>query len=426
MKILLLNTYDNQGGAAIATYRLHRGLGLIGVNSRLLVQGKRVNDSTVIGQATKWGVALSVLRPYLDRVLTRLYANRRKVYFSPAWFPEDLASKIKKNNTDIVHLFWVNDGFLKIETIKKIKQPVVWTLHDMWPFTGGCHYDDECRKFEQSCGKCPALQSNQERDLSRRVWKRKSVSWEGLPIVVVATSRWLADMARSSSLFRNQRIEVIPNGIDTDVYKPANKAAARTIYNLPQDKHLILFSAFSATSDKRKGSNLLVQALEIMSKNDCGLKTELVIVGASRPENPPDMGMKVHYMGHLQDEISQVLLYSAADVLVAPSLQENLSNTVLEALSCGTPVVAFNIGGMPDMIDHQANGYLAKPFDTTDLANGIQWVLKDQHCHLALSKCARQKVIDCFMLKSIAERYAELYENILELPNSAESNVRQQ
>lgn len=412
LNLIMLNTYDSAGGASIATYRLHRGLRSIGVDSHMMVLGKKTDDRSVISPFTKWDRALVILRTYSIIISTKLFHKRQKSYFTPARFPERLASKVAKFNPDIVHLFWVSDGFFRIETLKKFKKPIVWTLHDMWPFTGGCHYDDECGKFRQSCGNCPVLHSERERDLSRRVWERKRKSWDGVPIVVVATSNWLADMARSSSLFRDQRVEVIPNGIDTERYKPIHKEAARAAYNLPQDKHLILFSAFNATSEKRKGSQFLVQALEMMSKAGWGSKTELVIIGASRPENPPDMGMKVHYMGYLYDEISQVLLYSAADVVAAPSMQENLSNTVMESLACGTPVVAFDIGGMPDMIDHQINGYLATPFKPNDLAFGMMWVLDNENRHNMLSQRARQTVVERYTLKSVANRYLELYQSI--------------
>lgn len=414
MNLLILSTFDNLGGAAIATYRLHRGLRLIGINSYLLAQGKKTDDHSVIGPLTRGQKILADLRPYLDDVLTRLYRNRQKVLFSPAWIPERLASKVSKFDPDIVHLFWVNGGFFRIETLKRIKQPIVWTLHDMWPFTGGCHYDDECGKFQQSCGNCPVLHSERERDLSRHIWERKQASWKGVPIVVVATSHWLADRARSSSLFKDQRIEVIPNGIDTEKYKPINKEAARAACNLPQDKHLILFSAFSATSDKRKGHQFLVQALEKMARSGWESKAELVIIGASRPESPPDMGMRVHYMGHLHDEIGQVLLYSAADVVVAPSMQENLSNTVMESMACGTPVVAFDIGGMPDMIDHQISGYLAVPFESSDLAAGMMWMLEQKDRHDMLSQRARQTAVERYALKTIAHRYLALYQSILQ------------
>lgn len=413
MKPLVLNTYDNRGGAAIATYRLHRGLRRIGVNSQMLVQSKKTDDYTVIGPTGTPQKLLSVLRPYLDGIAAKMYRSRQAVPFSAAWLPGGAVPTMMRFNPDIVHLFWVTDGFLRIETLKKFRQPIVWTLHDMWPFTGGCHYDDECGKFRHSCGCCPILCSEREKDLSRRVWERKQAAWEGVQITVVATSRWLADMAHSSSLFRGQRIEVIPNGIETEVYKPIDKGAARAAYNLPQDKYLILFSAFRATTDRRKGNQFLVQALERMSQAGWGSKAELVIIGASAPENPPDMGMKVHYIAQLHDEISQVLLYSAADIVVAPSMQENLSNTVMESLACGTPVVAFNIGGMPDMITHQENGYLATPFEADDLANGMMWVLEDERRHDMLSRRARQVVVERYAMDTVASRYLALYQSIL-------------
>lgn len=413
MNLLILNTFDNQGGAAIATYRMHRGLRSLGVNSNMLVQEKRTDDLNVIGPQGKLQKAIAMLRPHIERVSLTLYKSRQKVIFSSAWLPEKVPSEITRIKPDIVHLFWINGGFLRIESIKRFNAPIVWTLHDMWPFTGGCHYDDGCGKFEKSCGDCPILNSNQEGDLSRRIWSRKQEAWKDVPITVVATSRWLANMARSSTLFQDRRIEVIPNGIDENKYKPANKQAARAAYNLPQDKRLILFSAFSATSDKRKGNHFLEQALEVMSRAGWGDRVELVVVGASHPPaNSMNLGMKVHYMGQLHDEVSQVLLYSAADVLVAPSMQENLSNTVMESLACGTPVVAFEIGGMPDMIDHRRSGYLAVPFDAVDLAEGIMWVIENEERRIILGKNARQTVLERFTLPAVASRYLSLYRSL--------------
>ena len=413
MNILMLNTFDTDGGAAIATYRLHQALKNVGVNSRLLVQQSKTSDYTVIVPVEKWKIILAFLRPYMDGVFTKLYRKRPKVLFSPAWLPEKLASKIAKLNPDIVHLFWINGGFMRIESLKKIKQPIIWTLHDMWPFTGGCHYDDECRGFQKDCGSCPALNSKCQHDLSGNILQRKKKSWNRIPITIVATSNWLADMARSSSLFKNYRIEVIPNAIDTDIYKPVSKQVARAAYNLPQDKQLILFSAFNAATDKRKGSQFLMESLRIMSESDWGNQVELVILGAAHPETSPDFGMKVHYIGNLHDSISQVMLYSAVDVVVSPSMQENLSNTVMESLSCGTPVVAFDIGGMPDMINHKFNGYLAKPFNPIDLADGLIWALENVNQNDTVSKNARQSVLERYTLNIIANRYTALYQSVL-------------
>lgn len=413
MKLLLLNTSDGKGGAAIATYRIHCGLRSIGVNSSLMVQDKGTDDHTVIGPYTYRQSIIASFRPYLERLTLKAYRKRAKVIFSPASIPDRLAGRVDILKPDIVHLFWVNSGFMKIETLRRFKAPIVWTLHDMWPFTGGCHYDSECGRFRQSCGQCPVLGSDVDHDLSRRIWERKKTSWASVPVVVVATSHWLADMARESSLFRDQRIEVIPNGIDTEKYKPLDQQMARAAFGLPQDKHLILFSAFAATTDKRKGNHLLVSGLEKMAKMGWGESTELVVIGASAPENSPNFGMKVHYMGSLHDEISQVLLYSAVNVTVTPSMQENLSNVVVESLACGTPVVAFDIGGMPDMVDHQQNGYLATPFEPDDLAAGMMWVLENKDRHDLLARQARQTTVERYALETVSRQYLALYQSVL-------------
>lgn len=414
MKPLLINAFDIKGGAAIATHRLHLALRSIGVDSHMRVQYKHSGEQFVIGPETKVEKALALARPQLEALATKLYSGKPNAIYSPAILPNrSLASEANRLGADIAHLFWINAAFMRIEAIADIKQPIVWTLHDMWPFTGGCHYDDACGKFRDACGACPVLQSDQENDLSRRVWQRKQRSWDKLPMTIVATSHWLADMARESSVFGSKRIEVLPNPIDTERYKPIDKRVAREAWGLPQDKKLMLFSAFRATADKRKGNQFLLPALEQLARSSWGKDAELLVIGAHAPAEDIDLGMKIHYMGYLNDEISQVLLYSAADVTVAPSMQENLSNTVMESLACGTPVVAFDIGGMPDLIDHEKSGYLARPFEPKDLAHGIVWVLEDETRHAMLRRHARKKVEASYAMDTVARQYRELYQDIL-------------
>ncbi len=412
MKVLLLNTFDHKGGAAIATYRLHQGLRAAGLDTQLMVQFRNTADPSVRGPEAPWQRAFAALRPRLDRLEAQFYPGRQRGLFSPAWLPERVASRVERIAPDIVHLFWVAGGFLRIETLARLRRPVVWTLHDMWPFTGGCHYDDGCGRFREACGACPVLGSANDADLSRRVWQRKHDSWQDVPIVVVATSNWIADMARASSLFRNQQIEVIPNGVDTDTYRPLAKLHARAACNLPPSKRLLLFSAVNALSDRRKGHAFLVHALQRLKQQGAADDLELIVVGAAGPGDAPDLGIKAHYMGHLDDEASQIALYSAADAVVAPSMQENLSNTVMESLACGTPVVAFAVGGMPDMIEHLHSGYLAKAFDPDDLAAGIMWVLEDPGRHERLVQAARRGVLERFSMNRIASRYSALYERV--------------
>jgi glycosyltransferase involved in cell wall biosynthesis len=233
-------------------------------------------------------------------------------------------------------------------------------------------------------------------------------------LTIVTPSRWLADCARKSSLFHDLRIEVIPNGLDSQRYKPVEQKLARDLLNLPQDKQLILFGAMKATSDRRKGFHLLLPALQKLSQIQGQDRIELVVFGASEPREPPDFGFKVNYLGRLNDDISLALVYAAADVFVVPSLEDNLPNTVMESLACGTPCVAFKIGGMPDMIEHGQNGYLAQPYEIEDLAKGIAWVLEDRERYGKLCDRDRQKVEQEFTLELQAHRYLSLYQELIE------------
>jgi glycosyltransferase involved in cell wall biosynthesis len=236
----------------------------------------------------------------------------------------------------------------------------------------------------------PNVQINYGQFLSRLILKRKKVVWNKLNITIVTPSKWLAECAKESSLFKGIRIEVIHNGLDLNLFKPVVKLVACKIWDLPINKKPILFGAMNATGNYRKGFNLLYESLKQLITKWQG-KAKLVVFGASEPENPPDFGFPVYYLGRLHDDVSLALLYSAADVMVEPSRQDNLSNTVVESLACGTPAVVFDIGGIPDMIEHQINGYLAQPFNTSDLTAGINWILTDETRHKELCVKAREK-----------------------------------
>jgi len=413
MKSLLINTSDISGGAARAAYRIHKGLQEIGISSKMLVQSKTSDDKAVIGPGNKLKRGLALLRPTLDSAFKKLFSGGSKTIFSPAWFPfSGILSQINSISPDIVHLHWICDGMLRIEELKRINKPILWTLHDMWSFTGGCHYSDGCERFQQACGNCPQLNRSGKNDMSRSVLRRKKKAWSKLNITIVTPSNWLAESAKKSSLFQHKRIEVIPNGLDLKRYKPMDRLLAREILGLPKNKRLVLFGAMEATSDHRKGFDLLYEGLKQLYAKWLD-RAELVVFGSSEPENLPDFGLPVHYLGYLYDDVSLALLYSAADVMVTPSRQDNLPNTVVESLACGTPAVVFDIGGMPDMINHQINGYLAKPFDTSDLAAGIDWALSDENRHKELCLKAREKAEACFDIKKVASKYLDLYEEVL-------------
>ena len=412
MNVLVVSNYDVKGGAARATYRLHKGLQSIGVDSQILVGYKFSDDKTVRLMPTKFGENFKSLRPKLNRLPLKLYPKLGQVIFSPQWVPDSLAWEVAKINPDVINLHWVCEGYMQIETLAKFNKPMVWTLHDMWAFTGGCHYSESCDRYIDACGACPQLHSTKDADISRWIWQRKAEAWKKLNLTLVSPSVWLAKCANSSSLFKDFRVEVIPNGIDIQMYKPINSQWAREILNLPKDKQIVLFGIAGGTSNRWKGFNLLVSALQSLSKSGWNDRIELLVFGSSQPENDVELGFKAHYLGNLADDISIATVYAAADVFVAPSVYDNLPNTVMEAAACGIPSVAFNIGGLPDMIEHCSNGYLAKPYETEDLARGIAWVLEDPDRHEKLCHNARMKVEAKFTLEVQAREYQKLYEEV--------------
>ena len=414
MKIAIINNSDIQGGAARAAYRLHQGLQIIGVNSQMLVQEKLSNDGTVLAPKTRLEQGIARAKLTIETLPLKVYRQRDETTFSIQWLPDRIVPRINQLDPDIINLHWINQSYAQIETLAKLKQPLVWSLHDMWAFTGGCHYNQDCDRYIASCGTCPQLGSTTDCDLSRWVWQRKAKAWKNLNLTIVALSSWLGKCAKDSSLFHNSRIEIIPNGIDTQKYKPINRQVARELLNLPQDKQLVLFGSLKATRDQRKGFHLLQPALQDLSKSGWHDRLELVVFGAAQPENPPDFGFKSHYLNTLSDDLSLALVYSAADVFVLPSVQDNLPNTIMEAIACGIPCVAFNIGGMPDLIEHQQNGYLAQAYKTEDFAQGIGWVLENEERYQKLSFRAREKVEQEFTLGIQARRYLSLYTDILE------------
>jgi glycosyltransferase involved in cell wall biosynthesis len=409
MKVLHL-TMHGYSGAGRAVLRLHTGLIKAKLDSSVLVLHKGLDSPSII-ELGGWSGKYKQLQQEVSlRITNRVFGCHTT--FSINTTPSLLQPQINNLNSDLINLHWIGWEFLKIEDLKKFKVPLVWTLHDMWAFTGGCHYSEDCDRYQKSCGNCPQLKKNKNINLSHWIWKRKAEEWKDLNLTVVAPSSWMADCAKSSSLFKNFRIEVIPNGLDLQTYQPNNQNLARQLLNLPQNKKLVLFGAFSAASDRRKGWHLLQSALQRLANSGREKRIELVIFGADRPEHPPDLGFPVRYLGHLNDD-SLALVYSAADVFVAPSLQDNLPNTIIEALACGIPCVAFKIGGIPDAIDHQQNGYLAQPFDVEDLAKGISWVLADEDYYQKLRCQAREKAENCFSLEKQANRYLTLYSEIL-------------
>jgi len=410
MKVLHLSSRDVVGGAAVASYRLHNGLLNHGVDSHMLVQYKSVSIDSISGVGSRFRANISY---FLDSLPVYISRCKRGTTFSPAYFPDRIIENVDRLSPDIIHLHWINGGFLRVETLLELNKPIVWTLHDMWPYTGGCHYSGECSRYTDSCGCCPELGSTSLNDLSHRIWKRKLAAWNRLPINFIAPSNWMAKCVKSSSLFSKADVSVIPNCIDTTEYAPSDRVNARDFLGLPVDKRLILFGAMSPMGDPRKGYQSLLNALKYLVEKGLGEDTELIVYGSTKTEMNSCLGMKIHYFGHLNNQKTMVLLNSAADVFIAPSIQDNLPNTVVEALSCGTPCVAFNIGGMPDLITQGVNGYLAKPFESVDLANGIIWVLSDEQRMMELSRASRKVIENKLSMHTVVDRHIRLYKEML-------------
>ncbi len=424
MRIVHFSTYDISGGAARAAHRLHRSLRDQGVDSRMIVQRRLGNDETV--SASGIGIVEKVvarLSPRLDHLPLSLYRHRDATTYSVGWHNRFIPSGKDFRSADLYHLHWIGDGFISLSALPRFNKPLVWTLHDAWAFTGGCHFFGSCSRYQKSCGRCPQLGSSTAWDLSRWIWYRKKRNWRSLNLTVVAPSKWLAQCASDSSLFGGNRIEVIPLGLDLGVFRPLDRSFAREALNLPLDKRIIAMGAVGSTTDPRKGFHQIVQATRVLASRGWAGNCELLVFGDSQRPIHLDTGLPTSFLGVLQDQVSLALVYSAADVFVAPSLQENFCQTVLEALACGTPAVAFHVGGMPDLIEHGRTGYLARAFDVEDLAKGIAWVIDNGTRLKELSIRSRQWVEANFSNKSAARRYRALYEELLRSTANAGDSV---
>jgi glycosyltransferase involved in cell wall biosynthesis len=407
MNVLLLNSKSQGGGAVQATLRLHKGLLNAGVDSTLLVQQDGENNSSVVGPDSKLSRIMAPYRPFFDSIPVRWYRDQNKKSFSASWLPDTVGRQVRNLDPDLIHLNWVTGGFLQIQTIGEFNKPIVWTMHDMWPFTGGCHFSYGCSRYEDSCGNCPILQGDKEDDLSRKIWNRKRHAWADIDPILVAPSNWLQSCAEQSSLFKSCRVEHIPYGLDMRKYRNVDSDSGRKLFDLPPDRKIVLFGAHSSGS--RKGYQHLEDALHKLQDRSDIDDVELAVFG-SFDEPSSSFDFPIHKLGYL-DQTRLKLAYAASEVLVIPSVQDNLPNVVLESMACGTPCVAFDIGGMSDMIDHGENGYLAEPFSKNDLVSGIMSVL---HGNIEeLSKSAREKIRMEFDIVDTVAQYQDLYKSII-------------
>lgn len=409
MKVALIS-YSDQGGAGIACIRLHDGL----------------------REHTSWDVATIVRDKRRSHPGFRS-ANRPKDTFTgwleDGWrltrdrmFPPLATSQIARNARDdgfslkvlksvapdVVNFHWLGDGFLSISSIRMISQPIVWTLHDMWAFTGGCHYAGSCDHYTRGCGDCPLFMRDRRSDYTAKDCAAKQLAYTSRKITVVSPSRWLASEARKSFLFKDSVIEVVPNSVNTQLFRPLSKENARDVLGLPQGRKLLLFGSLGGTKDPRKGFDLLVDSLVILSRRNQLVDTDLVVFGQHMQET--NLPLPVHFLGQFFDELSMALVYSAADLMLIPSREDNLPNTALEALSCGVPCVAFSVGGLPDIVRPGINGELASEVSAEAFATAIESLLCSNHGLRCASVSAREDAVERYSPDVQARAYAKIFE----------------
>ncbi|QRR01932.1 glycosyltransferase family 4 protein [Dyadobacter sandarakinus] len=413
--ILHLSTFHLEGGAGIAATRLHRALLKAGVQSAMLVPDTRHPENGVTALAdTTWKKQLVFARFAGERLHFLPHEKDRSVRFafSPARIGADISSHPLVQAADILHLHWFNFGFLSMRSLEKLfrlGKPVVWTMHDMWAATGGCHYNRGCDHFLTHCRHCPYLSTAGPYDISFTQFEKKQ-SLYGIPrIALVSPSNWLDHTVKSAALTAPLHSLSIPNCIDTQVFKPGDQASARQRLQLPDGKKLILFAGAN-TQDPRKGFSFFREAIEPLHMQYPDL--EVIMFGKTKNAALADLAAKVHYLGKITDTAQMVDAYNAADVIAVPSLEDNLPNTIMEAMACGTPAIGFRTGGIPEMIDHQLNGYVAEAGSSPGLAEGISWVLAHNE-QGRLSHHAREKVLSHYAEEVVTRRYHQLYESML-------------
>jgi glycosyltransferase involved in cell wall biosynthesis len=405
MKILHIVAGELSGGAARGAYWLHQGLRELGVDSKILNNSQTIyNDNNVVAiiKSDK-DKFINILRK-ADRCLFLPYKRRQKRIFNTGLTGFDFIKAKEYQEADIIHLHWIC-GFVNIKHLRKINKPVIWTLRDMWPMTGGCHTPIECKGYETGCGNCMQLHSNRKNDLSRFILKRK-IKYIPKNMKVIGISNWISDNAKKSKIFSAFDIRTIFNNININEFFPVDKNIARNILGIKTEKKIILIGAI--TNDYYKGFDKFIEAMRYLDKS----KYFLCIFGGLSKNIIESLDFEYRNFNFLYDNISIRLIYNCADVFVAPSLMEPFGKTLAESMACSIPVVCFDATGPKDIVSHKIDGYKAKPFESMDLANGIEWVLNDSN-YDELCRNAKEKVLREFDSTIIAKKYIELYKSLL-------------
>lgn len=414
MKVRIISTSNYRGGAARAASRLNHSFYKYGstFDCEMQVADYKKDINNLIKPTSYFKTGWHLSKKYIGSVIQKLQVTNNKVLHSSSLLPCNLHRDINKSDADIINLHWVQGEFLSISSIASIAKPIVWTFHDCWPFLGSEHYpkDFNDRRFSSGYKIGNRLIGEKGIDIDYISWQFKKFHFKK-PIQIVCPSNWLASFAKDSFLMKSWPIKVIPNPIPTSIFRPWPKEIARSLFNLPQDKNIILFGALGGTDDPRKGWEFLKVALKkIALRNE---NYHAIIFGQDEPKMKPNLGMPINYVGELQDNQSLAMLYSAADLMVVPSLMENLPQSATEAQSCGVPVVAFNCSGMVDVVENFKTGYLAKAYDSDDLGKGIEWVLNDKKRYISLAKESRRRAENLWNEQLIMAKYEKLFKEVI-------------
>lgn len=407
MKVAAITYTDALSGAGIAALRTHRAVLDQGIESSLHVLRKRGSAPDVHAIGGPWTRRCQALRARIVRGILATTGARQDVTSSANLFPTGLDRRLDAMDADVLHLHWMGAEMIGIEELARLSKPVVWTLHDEWFYEGIDHYS----LIEGTAGARIAASSHARQALDRSVRRRKAAAWKRLDPLVVAPSRWLAEKVRLSGLVAPDRIRVIPNPIPTQTYHPLDRVQARQALGLPEDHRVVGFGAVRADMDPRKGYAYLIEALKHLAERGHTPMT-LLVFGAERGSG--ELPFAAHFSGTITADAELARLYAAMDVFVCPSLQENLPNTIGEAMACGIPCAAFRVGGIPDLIEHGVNGYLAQPFDAEDLARGILACLAGRQAMGLAGRAVAERKLDP---PGCASMYAAAYEDAMRSRN---------
>ena len=414
MKVVHVSTYHTFGGAAIAALRLHHALLDSGIESTVLVQEKERDEKGVEAYANGFfAKKMALTRFTAERLFFAFQAKEKNVrfHFSPLWTGADISNHPLIQEADIIHLHWINFGFLSLNSLEKLVElgkPVVWTMHDMSTFTGGCHYSRDCDNYLTHCHHCPYLRKPAVKDLAYRVFERKMKLFKNTPFTLVSPSQWLADLAKKAATTQHIEAIAIPNLIDTTIFQPKNREIAKINLDLSTEKKWILFAGVN-TQDPRKGFAYFKESTHLLK--DKKEKWGVVVFGKTQPGAIAELGLEVKSLGSIPSH-EVVKVYQAVDVMVVPSLEDNYPNTIIEAMACGTPVVGFDTGGIPEQIIHLQTGYVAQLHSADDLAKGIQFILENVD-YEQLSQNNRRIIEQRNAPEPVVKQFLQLYNKLL-------------